>query len=360
MKVVTVIGARPQFIKASVVGAALGRERAQLRNVTVHTGQHYDANMSDVFFEQLGIPAPDHHLGIGGLPNGAMTGRMIEKIEAVLLQEKPDAVVVYGDTDSTLAGALAAVKLHVPVAHVEAGLRSFDKRMPEEVNRVLTDHVSEVHYTTSGVADANLKAEGIAGSSVVQVGDVMFDACRVFAQRAEAVDVPVPDGPFLLATLHRAATTDDPRQLANAVALFEALARLSPVVLPLHPRTRKRLEAAGLLQRLAAACTLLEPVGYLEMLKLLRLCSGVVTDSGGLQKEAFYLGKRCIVLRDRTEWTELVERGYARLSDPARPAMPDTSLHAWLTQPVGDAGSLYGGGQAADAIARDLVARFGN
>jgi UDP-GlcNAc3NAcA epimerase len=358
MKLLTVIGARPQFIKAAVVGAALERQAPQLRNVTVHTGQHYDANMSDVFFEQLGIPRPDHYLGIGGLTNGAMTGRMIERVEAVLLQERPDAVLVYGDTDSTLAGALAAAKLHIPVAHVEAGLRSFDQCMPEEINRVLTDHVSSVLYTTSEVADANLKAESIRGA-VVQVGDVMFDACLAFAQAARSAEVELPSKPFFLGTLHRASTTDDPAMLDNAVRVFEALAQGSPMVIPLHPRTRNRLQAAGLLDRLQARCTVLEPVGYLEMLKLLHGCAGVATDSGGLQKEAFYTGKRCLVLRDRTEWTELVQQGHARLLDPSQPAAVDAALHQWLAEPVASTGALYGGGRACEAIARDLVARHG-
>lgn len=358
MKVMTVIGARPQFIKAGVVGVALQRQAPQLRNVMVHTGQHYDTNMSDVFFRQLGIPQPDHHLGIGGLSNGAMTGRMIEQIEAVLLQECPAAVLVYGDTDSTLAGALAAAKLHIPVAHVEAGLRSFDQRMPEEINRVLTDHVSSVLYTTSDVADANLKAEAIRGV-IVQVGDVMFDACLAFEEAARSAHVELPAEPFILGTLHRAATTDDPVMLANAVTIFEALAEGSRMLIPLHPRTRKRLQAAGLLERLQARCTVMEPVGYLEMLKLLHGCTGVATDSGGLQKEAFYSGKRCLVLRDRTEWTELVQQGHARLLDPALPAPVDAALRQWLAEPAAHAGTLYGGGRACEAIARDLLARHG-
>lgn len=359
MKLLTVVGARPQFIKAAVVDAALRRTAPGLRHVTVHTGQHYDPNMSDVFFRQLGLPAPDHHLGVGGLGNGAMTGRMLERIEAVLLQDRPDVVLVYGDTDSTLAGALAATKLHIPVAHVEAGLRSFDKRMPEEVNRVLTDHVAAVLYTTSDVADANLREEGIAGSQVVQVGDVMYDACVTFAR--QPAQVPgTPAGAFFLATLHRAATTDDPGLLANALGVLEALAAHRALVIPLHPRTRQRLDKAGLLQRLEASCTVLEPQGYLEMLQLLRGCSGVATDSGGLQKEAFYMGKRCLVLRDRTEWTELVTQRHAKLVDPALPTEVGADLLDWLSQPVTAGGTLYGGGHAADAIARDLLARFGS
>jgi UDP-GlcNAc3NAcA epimerase len=361
MKLLTVVGARPQFIKAAVTSAALRRQAPGLRHLTVHTGQHYDANMSDVFFTQLGIPQPDHHLGVGGLGNGAMTGRMLEQIEEVLLSERPDAVLVYGDTDSTLAGALAAAKLHIPVAHVEAGLRSFDKRMPEEINRVLTDHISSVLYTTSDVADANLKAEGIAGAALVQVGDVMYDACRHFAQHPAAYPAAqLPAGGYFLATLHRASTTDDPVLLARAVDILAALAALGDMVIPLHPRTRKRLESAGLVERLQASCTVLEPQGYLEMLQLLRGCRGVVTDSGGLQKEAFYMGRRCLVLRDRTEWTELVSLGHARLQDPAQPAAVDAALASWLSEPACDAGTLYGGGHASDEIARDLLARYGN
>ena len=360
MKLLTVIGARPQFIKAAVTSAVLRQYAPGLCHVTAHTGQHYDSNMSDVFFEQLGIPKPDHHLGVGGLGNGAMIGRMLERIELVLLAERPDAVLVYGDTDSTLAGALAAAKLHVPVVHVEAGLRSFDKRMPEEINRVLTDHVSSVLYTTSDVADANLKAEGIAGAAVVQVGDVMYDACRRFSVLpGGGLTARVPEDGYFLATLHRANMTDDPRLLGNAVSILEALSARCSVVIPLHPRTRSRLKTSGLIDQLQACCTVLEPQGYLEMLQLLRGCRGVITDSGGLQKEAYYMSRRCLVLRDRTEWTELVSLGHARLLDPAKVHVIDHSLVDWLSQPTGEPGALYGGGYACDAIACDLIARFG-
>lgn len=355
MKVLAVVGARPQFIKAAVVSAALQQAAPLMQLVTVHTGQHYDANMSDIFFEQLGLAAPNHHLGIGGLSSAAMTGRMTEALEGVIKAEQPRAVLVYGDTDSTLAGALAAAKLGVPLAHVEAGLRSFDKRMPEEINRVLTDHVANVLYTTSDVADANLKAEGIGGSQVVQVGDVMYDACLRFAAAADATPMALPDRPFVVATLHRAATTDDPLALAHAVALLAQLASQVGVVLPLHPRTRSRAQAAGLLQRLEQACTVISPVGYLQMLRLLKHCQGVVTDSGGLQKEAFYMGKRCLVLRDRTEWTELLATGQARLTDPCQQQPLPANLLEWLQQPADTGLSLYGGGRAATRLAEHWV-----
>jgi UDP-GlcNAc3NAcA epimerase len=307
MVIITVIGARPQFIKAAVVSRALLEHRPDLREIIVHTGQHYDANMSDVFFDELNIPRPSHHLGIGGGSHGQNTGRMIEAIESVFLKEKPDLVLVYGDTDSTLAGALSAVKLHIPVAHVEAGLRSFNRRMPEEINRILTDHSANLLFTPTDTATRNLANEGISGPRVQQVGDVMYDAALYYrnkAQRPADLDL---DGGFILATIHRAENTDDPVRLANIIRVLNDIALGTPVILPLHPRTRKLLTQSHLD---VSNITLLEPVSYLKMVWFLKHCRLVVTDSGGLQKEAYFFGKPCVTTRDETEWVELVESGW--------------------------------------------------
>ena len=359
MKILIVVGARPQFIKAAMVSAALQSVDGNLKLITAHTGQHYDFNMSGIFFDQLALAKPDHHLGIGGLSSASMTARMTEGLEKVIATEQPDCVVVFGDTDSTLAGALAAAKSGVRLAHVEAGLRSFDRRMPEEINRRLTDHISDLLYTTSDVADENLRQEGISGARVLQVGDVMYDACLRFGLAADMTEVPIPRAPFIIATLHRAATTDDPKALAQAVSVLCEFAREITVLLPLHPRTRRRASDAGLLDRLEQACRVVEPIGYLEMLKLLKHCAGVVTDSGGLQKEAFYMGRRCVVLRDRTEWVELVTTGQTRLHDPCAGSIMPADLLEWLLQAASPSLKLYGGGEASTKLAHHLVSWHG-
>lgn len=359
MKILTVVGARPQFIKAAMVSAALKSVDADLQLITAHTGQHYDFNMSGIFFEQLGLAKPNHYLGIGGLSSASMTARMTEGLEQVIATEQPDWVLVYGDTDSTLAGALASAKSGIKLAHVEAGLRSFDKRMPEEINRVLTDHMADLLYTTSDVADQNLRREGISGAQIVQVGDVMYDACMRFGPAAAETEVSMPHRPFILATLHRAATTDHPQTLAQAIDVLCELAREITVLMPLHPRTRRRAADAGQLDRLNEACSVIQPVGYLEMLKLLKHCVGVVTDSGGLQKEAYYMGKRSVVLRDRTEWTELVTTGQTRLHDPAAGTAIPSDLLKWLHHAADPALRLYGGGEAAKRVAHHLVSWHG-
>lgn len=304
MKIFTVIGARPQFIKAAVVSRAFAAHRPDVREILVHTGQHYDANMSDVFFDELNIPRPDHNLGVGGGTHGQNTGRMLEKLEELMLAEKPDWVLVYGDTDSTLAGALAAAKLHIPVAHVEAGLRSFNRRMPEEINRVLTDHAADLLFTPTDTATRNLANEGISGAKVRQVGDVMYDAAVYYRHRTQRPAGVRLDGGFILATLHRAENTDDPVRLANIIGALNDMAFKMPVILPLHPRTRKCLAQSQIDSR---NITMLEPVSYLQMIWLLERCTLVVTDSGGLQKEAYFFGKPCVTTRNETEWVELVE-----------------------------------------------------
>jgi UDP-GlcNAc3NAcA epimerase len=307
MKIISVLGARPQFIKAAVVSRAFREYRADVREVIVHTGQHYDASMSDVFFDELEIPRPDYNLGVGGGSHGQNTGRMLESIESVLLNEKPDWVLVYGDTDSTLAGALAAAKLHIPVAHVEAGLRSFNRKMPEEINRVLTDHVSSLLFTPTATANRNLANEGIAGDLVQQVGDVMYDAALYYRNKAQRPEKLEKESGFILFTLHRAENTDNPERLSNIITALNYVGAETPVVLPLHPRTKKLLVKQNLGTH---NISLLQPVGYLQMVWLLEHCKQVVTDSGGLQKEAYFFGKPCITTRDETEWVELVEAGW--------------------------------------------------
>lgn len=312
MKIVTILGARPQFIKAAPVSRAL---RVKHTEILVHTGQHYDAMMSDVFFDELGIPAPDITLNVGSAPHGAQTGRMLEGIETVLLREKPDAVLVYGDTNSTLAGALAAAKLGIPIVHVEAGLRSFVRDMPEEINRVLTDRLSTLCCCPSDSARVNLAAEGIT-QGVSVVGDVMLDAltdtaARVAHDRARLAALGVEPASYLLATVHRAANTDDLVRLRAIIAAFGAVNET--VLWPMHPRTRHVLGREGI--ELPANVRTLEPLGYLDLVAALQHARVVVTDSGGLQKEAYWLGVPCVTLRDETEWTETVASGWNVLAD---------------------------------------------
>jgi UDP-GlcNAc3NAcA epimerase len=348
VKVLTVVGARPQFIKAAPVSQAI-RERSH--EVLVHTGQHFDASMSDVFFAELGLPRPDYHLGIGGMGHGAMTGAMLARLEEVMLAERPDWVLVYGDTNSTLAGALAAAKLHVPVAHVEAGLRSYNRRMPEELNRVLTDHLSTLLFTPTATAGRALAAEGLT-RGVEQVGDVMYDAALRFRPMAEAREswlreLGLEAGKYLLVTLHRAENTDDRGRLG---AILEALGQIAePILLPLHPRTRKQLAEFGL--ALPAQVRAIEPVGYLDMLLLESRARVVLTDSGGVQKEAAFLQVPCLTLRDETEWVETVESGWNTVvgADPQRIL---SALHG-LTRPVTPMAGL-GDGRASERIAEAL------
>jgi len=363
MKVLTVVGARPQFIKAAPVSEVL-RGRPGVREVLLHTGQHYDAGMSDVFFEELGIPKPDYHLGIGGGTHGQNTGRMIEAIEGVLLKERPDWVLVYGDTDSTLAGALAAVKLHIPVAHVEAGLRSFNRRMPEEINRVLTDHTADLLLAPTPQAVENLLREGLPRERVRWVGDVMYDAALRFAEVAREKSrilerLGLEPGGYLLATVHRAENTDDPARLR---AIFEGLFRVAehyPVVLPLHPRTRKALERLGMLPRVKERLVVTDPLGYLDMLRLLEASRAVVTDSGGLQKEAFFFRRPCVTLREETEWVELVEAGWNRLVPPEDAERVHQGVLAHLDA-RGEEVRAYGDGHAAERVAAELLGREGS
>ena len=349
-RVLTIVGARPQFVKAAPLVAAL---RKRFAHTLLHTGQHFDDAMSGAFFRELGIPKPQIHLGLSGGSHGAMTGAMLAAIEAVLTRVKPKVVVVLGDTNSTLAGALAAAKLHIPVAHVEAGLRSFDMKMPEEVNRRLTDHVSSLLFCPTKLAARNLASEGIR-EGVFVVGDVMTDVLRKMTKPARAalakMDVPKD---FYFATVHRQENTDDKSRLAGILAGLGSLPH--PVVLPLHPRTRSRLKTFRL--RVPANVRTLGPVSYAQSLGLSLGARAVLTDSGGLQKEAFLLGKPCVTLRDTTEWTETLEGGANRLvgADAATIVLAIRAIER--KPPRVKAGRIYGDGRTADRIAR-LIERF--
>lgn len=356
-RILTVIGARPQFIKAAVLSRCLAGMDGH-EEILVHTGQHFDANMSDVFFTELGIGAPAVNLGIAGASHGAATGRMLEALEQTMIEAAPDWVLVYGDTNSTIAGALAAAKLLIPVAHVEAGLRSFNRAMPEEVNRVLTDHCSDLLFTPTATASANLRAEGLPEARICQVGDVMYDVALQFGEIADRQSdllarLGLERGGYVLSTVHRQENTDHPARLR---AILEGLGRLAadrPVVLPLHPRTRGRIEAQGL-GELAARLKLIDPVGYLDMVALEKNAAVIATDSGGIQKEAFFHGVPCVTLRDETEWTELVEAGWNRLCPPLDAAAIAEAVTAALGT-RGAAVTPYGAGNAARLIANRLV-----
>lgn len=308
-KIITIIGARPQFIKAAVMSSAFAG-RPEIKEAVVHTGQHYDSNMSDIFFEELQIPKPAYNLNIGGGTHGQNTGRMIESIENVLLQEKPDMVLVYGDTDSTLAGALAASKLHIPIAHVEAGLRSYNRRMPEEINRILTDQISTLLFTPTNGAKETLINEGINANNIHVVGDIMYDATLKFKGIAlKNTDIlsklGLTERPYVLATIHRAENTDSTDRMNN---ILEGLrASNFDIILPLHPRTKSTIEKHGIKFPDNVQC--IDPIGYLDMQILESYATAIATDSGGVQKEAYFHGVPCVTLRNETEWVELVESG---------------------------------------------------
>ncbi|MDP9963018.1 UDP-GlcNAc3NAcA epimerase [Variovorax paradoxus] len=352
MKIFTVIGARPQFIKAAVVSRAFRELRPDVREILVHTGQHYDANMSDVFFDELEIPRPNHNLGIGGGTHGQNTGRMLEKLEELMLLERPDWVLVYGDTDSTLAGALAASKLHIRVAHVEAGLRSFNRRMPEEINRILTDHVSTLLFAPTDLAVSNLRNEGVSDEKISLVGDVMCDAAAFYKTRGrkpiwfDTLRLGIDE--FVLCTMHRAENTDEPDRMRR---IFQGLEKSGlPIILPLHPRTRAKLKQANL--KLPSNVYGVDPVGYLEMIWLEAHCKLVATDSGGVQKEAYFNKKYCVTLREETEWVELVDAGLNELVgfDPQKIAEALQSERQFLSGTY-----LYGNGRSAEQIITRLL-----
>lgn len=331
----TIVGARPQFIKAAAVSRAF-RDHTDIEESIIHTGQHYDANMSEIFFDGLGIPTPTHKFGFGGLSHGQMTGRMIESLEGVFIDEKPDAVLIYGDTNSTLAGAIAATKLHIPIMHVEAGLRSFNRRMPEEINRVLADQVSQLLLCPTRTAVEHLKYEGIT-EGVHMVGDVMHDATLYAIKQTKddnklIRELGLEGRPYAVCTLHRAENTDHEARFRKIITFLEAQAETMDVVFTVHPRTRSVMKRYGIVP---AGVTMIDPLGYFELNALMANCALVLTDSGGLQKEAYFHRKPCITLRDETEWVETVKSGWNRL---------------WTSEEwIGDRGLIadYGDGKAA-------------
>jgi len=370
MKIITILGARPQFIKAGTVSRKimehnrLNPEDDQIEEIIIHTGQHFDANMSDIFFDEMQIPKPDYNLNINGLGHGAMTGQMLEKIEEVLLKEKPDWVMVYGDTNSTIAGALAASKLHIKVAHIEAGLRSFNMKMPEEVNRILTDRISDILFCPTKTAVTNLENEGytLANESkqnqilgrVVNVGDVMQDGALFYknlAQKPSSFSLS-DDESFILCTIHRAENTDDPKRLKEIVEALNEISKEIQIILPLHPRTKQKLQQLSLS---LDGVTIIDPVGYLNMVWLIDNCKLVMTDSGGLQKEAFFFEKPCITLRDETEWVELIENGFNTLVGAKKEKIIQAyNIEKQTTDDRNYKQNLYGGGQASENIINEL------
>ena len=346
-------------MKAAAVSRALANRNHVLETV-IHTGQHHDYEMSEIFFRELNMRAPDHELGIGGGTHGEQTGRMTEAIERVLLGHAFDFVLVYGDTNSTLAGALAAAKLQLPVAHVEAGLRSFNKKMPEEINRLVTDHLSTLLFAPTTVAVGNLDREGIAGMSVKLVGDVMYDvALRVGDQSERAASILKRldiQSDFVLATIHRAENTDIHAQLRTIIAALEQIAGELPVVFPIHPRTAAAVAAAGIDLNSVNDLSVIEPLGYLDMISLEQSASAIVTDSGGVQKEAFFFGTPCVTVRRETEWVELVECGWNRLSPPDDAATVAASVfEAVRSKLPAERPAFYGNGNAAELIACALA-----
>ena len=409
MKIATIVGARPQFIKASTISRAIAGHNArissdqqltdnssQITETIIHTGQHFDDNMSQVFFDELEIPRPDYHLGISGGGHGSMTGAMLEKLEPLLEEIKPDWVLVYGDTNSTLAGALAAAKLHIPVAHVEAGLRSYNRRMPEEINRIVTDQLSTILFCPTETAVKNLHKEGFPHQlftnnnhlitnnhspitdnqslitnnkqQITNVGDVMYDAALFYAAKAEEHStilqtLGLMPKSYVLATVHRAENTDDQQRLTAIIDGLVKVAEKMPVILPLHPRTRKQLERFNLFSEASPleprpldfgpGVKLVDPLGYLDMVMLEKNAAVIATDSGGVQKEAYFHGIPCVTLRDETEWTELVEAGWNRLAPPNNADIARSVLGA--VDSKGHNVRPYGEGNAADLIVQNLI-----
>ena len=349
MKILTIIGARPQFIKAGMLSKKIKND-LQWREVIVHTGQHFDKNMSEVFFHDMEIPHPDYNLNINSIGHGAMTGRMLEGIEEVIVKEKPNIVLVYGDTNSTLAGALAAKKLHVKIAHVEAGLRSFNMQMPEEINRILTDRVSDLLFCPTDLAVKNLQQEGFDNfdCQIIKSGDIMQDAALYYAEKSEQKSDVLEKynlDKYILCTLHREENTDDLSRLTAIIDALNEINRENEVLLPLHPRTKKIIEK----NKIELYAKTIEPVGYFDMIRLLKHCQLVLTDSGGLQKEAFFYRKNCVTMRDQTEWKELVENNVNIITGANKERIL-AGVNTMLSQKSNFDIDLYGNGKAADLI----------
>ena len=351
MKIVTIIGARPQFIKASILSLEFSKDQS-IEEIIIHTGQHFDHNMSQIFFEEMMIPAPKYNLGIQNLSHGAMTGRQLEKVEEILLKEKPDFVLVYGDTNSTLAGALAAVKIHIPVIHVESGLRSFNRKMPEEINRLLTDHIATILFVPSEVSFNNLIKEGIDKKKIFNVGDIMFDSTLYFSKKADHASkildqLGIQKRNYILTTIHRPENTDSPTRLKN---IFDALSSLdTQVIIPIHPRTKGKL--AEYKCNIRKNIKLIDPVGFFDMIILEKNASKIATDSGGIQKEAFFHGVPCITIREQTEWVELLDIGVNILTgsniDNLKKAL-NSDLKPF------EPNNIYGSGNTANKIIKIL------
>ncbi len=351
MRVLSIVGARPQFVKAAAICRAIA-DHPDISHQIIHTGQHYDARMSDVFFEELGIPAPDHHLGVGSGTHAVQTGEMMKRLEPVLLAERPEWVLLYGDTNSTMAGALVAAKLGIPAAHIEAGLRSFNRRMPEEINRIVADRLSALLLCPTPAAIENLKNEGLASQSVF-TGDVMYDAFLIFRGIAERRGGELASkwrpGEFALATIHRAENTDEPGRLQAILAALEEVAEsICPVVLPLHPRTRKVVEASGWQPR---AITITSPLSYFEMLLLEGRAQLILTDSGGVQKEAYFAEAPCVTLREETEWVETLENGCNVLAGADTDRIVEAARNA---SQAGPWTAVYGDGNAGEKMIEAL------
>ncbi|MED7818620.1 MULTISPECIES: non-hydrolyzing UDP-N-acetylglucosamine 2-epimerase [unclassified Francisella] len=361
LKVLTILGARPQFIKAGSVSREIKRQKEEgrcIEEIIVHTGQHYDANMSDIFFDEMKIPKPNYFLGVGGKSHGAMTGQMIEKIEEVALKEKPDWIMVYGDTNSTLAGAIVASKLHIKLAHIEAGLRSFNMNMPEEINRILTDRVSSLLFCPTNTAIQNLKNEGYDNFNckIISSGDVMQDGALFYKKLAKKPSTFSPQSSnFILCTIHRAENTDNIDRLKQIFSALNEIAKEKQLILPLHPRTKNILEKYDIS---SANLTVIDPVGYLEMVWLIDNCELVMTDSGGLQKEAYFFAKPCITLRDETEWVELVDLGVNILVGADKTNILKAYNDLDKTK-LNFSNSLYGDGNASKIIVETILSYEG-
>jgi UDP-GlcNAc3NAcA epimerase len=381
-KIVTIIGARPQIIKAAAISRAICTHfSTQIEEIIVHTGQHYDPEMSEVFFNELQIPKPNFNLKVGSGNHGAQTAKMIEGIEQILLSEKPDYIILYGDTNSTLAGSIAASKLHVPIVHIEAGLRSFNKQMPEEINRILTDHCSTILCSPTQAGLDNLEKEGFSLSNqapftsdnpgVFNVGDVMFDNSLFFSELAEKQTIlqliDIENKPFILTTLHRNANTDDPKRLTDIISSLVALSETNeiPFVLPIHPRTQKQMDLLlpdVLKQSLTQSkyLKIVPPVSFLDMVLLEKNASLIITDSGGVQKEAYFFQKPCLILRPETEWVEIVASGAALLCDANAEKIKAGFQYFYFQKPVIQFLPLYGNGDAAQKILNLILKNHGN